>query len=117
MKSIQLLLMTGILFIGLYFFVQLKKRVLDIVLFSMLLTTAAAFILWPELTNILAKAVGVGRGVDFVFYLAILIFWFVILKLFARIRKLEKALTEFIRQDAITDVTYLVDTKHTSHDR
>jgi small membrane protein len=117
MKSIQFLLMTGILFIGLYFFVQLKKRVLDIVLFSMLLATAAAFILWPELTNILAKAVGVGRGVDLVFYLAILIFWFVILKLFARIRKLEKALTEFVRKEAITDAAYLADHKHTPYDR
>jgi hypothetical protein len=31
-----------------------------------------------------------------------MIFWFVILKLFARIRRLEQTITEMIRQDAIT---------------
>jgi hypothetical protein len=101
MKGIQFILMTGVAFISLYFFIQLKKRLLDFLLLGLMIICAIIFILWPDLTNIIAHKLGVGRGVDLLFYIAILIFWFVVLKLYARIRKLEKDFTHFIRQDAI----------------
>ena len=107
MKGIQFLLMTGLLFIGLYFFIQLKRRVLDLILFGLLITVAVIFIVRPDLTNRIAKQFGVGRGADLLFYIAILIFWFVILKLFARIRKLEKALTHLVRSEALANVSLL----------
>lgn len=101
MKGIQFILMTGVAFISLYFFIQLKKRLLDFFLLGLMIATAIIFILWPEITNIIAHHLGVGRGVDLLFYISILMFWFVVLKLYARIRKLEKEFTHFIRQDAL----------------
>jgi hypothetical protein len=47
---------------------------------------------------------GVGRGADLIFYVSILIFWFVSLKLYARIRKLEQQFTKIVREDALKKV-------------
>jgi hypothetical protein len=101
MNSIQIVLLTGIAFIALYFIIRWKKRLVDIVLLFAMVICAGAFILWPDITQALANKMGVGRGADLIFYLSILIFWFIILKLYVRIRKLEQQFTEFIRQDAI----------------
>ncbi|WP_315818965.1 DUF2304 domain-containing protein [Paraflavitalea speifideaquila] len=101
MSGIQLVLLTGLAFISLYFIIRQKRRILDIVLLAIMIIGAATFILWPELTNIVAARFGVGRGADLVFYICILIFWFVVLKLYAHIRRLEQMLTQIIREDAL----------------
>jgi|SRR5687768_13472839 small membrane protein len=101
MSGIQLILLTGIAFIGLYFLLQLKKRSLDIILLFLMVACAVVFILWPGVTNTIAKWIGVGRGADLIFYVSILIFWFISLKLYARIRKLEQQFTKIVREDAL----------------
>ena len=109
MSGIQLILITGFIFIGLYFVTRLKKRLLDIVLLFAMITVGIAFALWPNITNIIARDLGVGRGADLIFYVSILIFWFVSLKLYARIRKLEQLFTEIIRKDALSHANDLKD--------
>jgi hypothetical protein len=101
MSNIQLILLTSTAFLGLVFALQLKKRALDILLLFVLIATSVVFILWPDLTSIIAKKLGVGRGADLIFYISILAFWFIILKLFSRIRKIEQKITDVIRQDAL----------------
>lgn len=101
MSGIQLVLLTGIAFITLYFIIQLKKQLIDLGLLFLLIAAAVVFIVWPESTNILAHKLGVGRGADLIFYVSILLFWFIVLKLYARLRRLEKTVTQFIREEAI----------------
>lgn len=101
MSGIQLVLVTGFIFIGLYFLIRLKKRLLDIILLFSLIAAATVFVLWPNVTNVIANKLGVGRGADLIFYMSILIFWFVALKLYARIRKLEQLFTQIVREDAL----------------
>jgi len=101
MIGIQLILLTGIAFIGLYFLIQLKKRLLDIILLFLMISCAVVFIVWPDVTNTIAKRMGVGRGADLIFYISILIFWFISLKLYVRMRKLEQQFTKIIREDAL----------------
>jgi len=101
MNGIQLVLLTGVAFICLFIVIQLKKKLLDLVLLLALVAAAVLFILWPDLTTKLAQKLGVDRGSDLVFYISILIFWFVVLKLYARIRQLEKSFTQIIREDAL----------------
>jgi hypothetical protein len=103
MSGIQIILLTGISFIGIYFILSLRKKILDIVLLAIMVVIALAFIVWPDLTNIIAHKLGVGRGADLVFYVSIIIFWFIVLKLYIRIRKLEKMFTEIIRKDALAE--------------
>lgn len=102
MSGIKIILLTGIVFISLYFIIRLKRKLLDLLFLFALIAVAAVFIIWPDLTNSIAKELGVGRGADLVFYISILIFWFVVLKMYVRIRTLEQSFTEMIRQDAIS---------------
>ena len=101
MNGIQAVLLTGVAFIFLYFIIRLKKRLLDIIILFIMIAAAVVFILWPDLTTVIAKKLNVGRGADLIFYLSILIFWFVILKLYTRVRKLEQLFTSIIRDDAL----------------
>jgi small membrane protein len=103
MNGIKILLITGVAFIAVYFFIRLRNSLLDILLLLFLIAAAITFILFPNITNQLANRLGVGRGADLVFYTSIIIFWFVILKLYARIRKLEQTITRVVRKEAIDD--------------
>jgi len=81
MNGIKILLITGVAFIAVYFFIRLRNSLLDILLLLVLIAAAIVFILFPDITNQLANKLGVGRGADLVFYTSIIIFWYVILKL------------------------------------
>jgi small membrane protein len=101
MTGIKILLVTSIIFIVIYFFIRLRSSVFDIIVLFILLITAVLFVIFPNITNQLAHLLGVGRGADLVFYLSIVIFWFIILKLYTRIRRLEHIITEIVRKDAL----------------
>ena len=101
MNSIQAVLLTGVAFIFVYFVVRLKKRLFDLALLFLMIACAVTFILFPDITTKLANKINEGRGADLIFYLSILIFWFVILKLYTRIRRLEQQFTSIIRNEAL----------------
>jgi small membrane protein len=103
MNGIKILLITGVAFIAVYFFIRLRNSLFDLLLLIILIAAAIVFILFPDITNRLAHYLGVGRGADLIFYTSILIFWFVILKLYARIRKLEQIITAVVRKEALED--------------
>jgi len=64
---------------------------------------ASAAIINPSWTNSLANVVGVGRGADLVFYVAIVTLFYGIFKLLLRIENLEKQLTQFVREQTINE--------------
>lgn len=103
MTPIQFILIIGFLFTGLFYFVRLRNRIADVLLLFVLVAAAVLFILFPDWTNVLAKKLGVGRGADLVLYIGIVLFYFVILKLYARMRKLEQQITDLIRKQAIDE--------------
>ncbi len=103
MTPIQFILLSGLLFTALYFYVRFRNRVADVLLLLVFFATATVFILFPDWSNIVAHKLGVGRGADLVFYLCIVLFVFVVLKLYSRIRKLEQLLTELIREKTIEE--------------
>lgn len=74
---------------------------MDALLVVMFGATGIVFVFFPDLTNRIARWVGVGRGADMIFYLAIVFFLFVVAKLYGRIRKLEQQLTEIVRDESI----------------
>jgi hypothetical protein len=101
MSGIKLVLLTGVVFIALYFLVRWRKQVLDVIFLTLLIIAAIVFILYPDVTTAIAHKLGVGRGADLVFYISILIFWFVLLKFYVRIRRLEQTITAIVRDNAI----------------
>jgi hypothetical protein len=79
--------------------------------------TVASFALWglfwaavvvvalrPETTVALARLFGVGRGADLAIYLALVLVFFLLFRLFARIEDLERQLTRFVRTQALKDL-------------
>ncbi len=107
MTGIQLLLILGVSLLGIYYVIRLKKTVIDLMLMLLLIFTAVGFILWPDLTNKIAKLLGVGRGADLVYYTCILLFSFALLKLYSRMRRLEQEFTKMVREDALKKVEKL----------
>lgn len=106
MNGIQALLIGGVMLIFLYYAFHLRSAVVDLVLLLLFSGLAIFFILVPEDTNIIAHKLGVGRGADLLFYVCILLFLFIVMKLFSRIRRLEKMLTQLVRQEAKDHATF-----------
>jgi len=98
MTPIQILLASGIVLIALYMYVRIRKSVLDTVLIFLFLAVGILFVLFPEITNKLARVLGVNRGINLIFYTGFLILLFLILKLYARSKRLEQNLTELVRK-------------------
>jgi len=100
MNGIQILLICGVAIISLYYILRLRNAFIDLLLLLVFSGLAVFFILSPELSNKLANKLGVGRGADLLFYICILFFLFITLKLFSHIRRLEKTITDLVRQQA-----------------
>ncbi len=105
MNGIQLLLISGVVIIFGYYISRFRNALVDLIALFLFAGLGIFFILFPEYTNKIAHKLGVGRGADLLFYSCILFFLFIILKLFARIRRLEEKLTELVRQQAKDSVT------------
>ena len=101
MNGIQVVLISGVLLIAVYYALQLRNALFDLLILTLCSCAAIFFILFPSYTNLLANKLGVGRGADLLFYLCILLFLFVIMKLFARLRRLEQQVMELVRQEAL----------------
>lgn len=101
MSGIQVLLLTSILFVAVYAVVRLRNRIADVLLLLALVVAAAVFILAPAYTTLLAQKLGVGRGADLLLYTCVVGVWFVLLKLYTKVRQLEQIVTELLRREAL----------------
>ena len=104
MKLIQLILIIGLLVILISYFRWFRSAVIDKLLIACILAAGIFLVVFPDLTNKLATTLGVGRGADLVFYLFIVAFCYLILLVYAKIRKLERQLAELARRQALMDV-------------
>jgi hypothetical protein len=86
---------------------RLRNALIDLLTLIAFVSLAIFFILFPDYTNTIAARLGVGRGADLLFYLCILLFIFIIVKLFSRIRRLERMLSEHVRQTAKADAKFV----------
>jgi hypothetical protein len=104
MNGIQIFLTGGVVILFLYYISRFRSAFFDLLVLFIFSGLGIFFILFPEYTNIIAQKLGVSRGADLLFYICILFFLFIIIKLFARIRRFEKKLTGLIRQQAKDEV-------------
>ncbi|MDP3244366.1 MAG: DUF2304 family protein [bacterium] len=70
---------------------------------------AAVFVWNPRVTNLLANLLGVGRGADAVFYLAIIILFYAVFRLYGKLEGLEHKLSELVKKIALKDWEVEVD--------
>lgn len=103
MSGIQVLLISGIAFLYLYYALRIRNAFIELVVLFCFAALAVFFIILPDYATLIAGKLGVGRGTDLLFYLCILLFLFVVLKLYARIRRIEQNLTMLVRKQAIEE--------------
>lgn len=80
-----------------------RSRLAHRLMAAFLFVSAIVFIAMPQLTNMLAHAVGVGRGADLLLYLAIFAGIHAFLLLYLRTRVLERKLADQVRALALRD--------------
>jgi len=97
MRPVQFLLILLLLGVVMLYFSRLRSGLLDRVVVLLFGLLGIAMVVAPDWTNGVAHLVGVGRGVDLFFYLAILGFSFAGLILYSKIRDLEVQITKLVR--------------------
>ena len=62
---------------------------------------ACGFILWPNSTAVLAGYLGIGRGADLVFYVALVVIFYVLFRLHIKIETMSRDITKVVRKEAL----------------
>ena len=97
MRPVQFVLILLLLGLLMLYFSRLRSGLLDRIVVLLFGVLGIAMVVVPDLTSGVAHLVGVGRGVDLFFYLAILGFAFAGLILYSKIRDLELQITKLVR--------------------
>ena len=101
MVPIQIVLISAVVFLAFYMYLRLRSSLVDAMLIFLFCGVAIFFILFPDTTTVIAQKLGVKRGINLVFYSITLFFFFLILKLYSRLRRLENKFTELVRENSL----------------
>jgi hypothetical protein len=105
MNLIQFTLTLISVIIVILYFAKMRSQLLDRAVVITLFIASLVTILRPDLTTIIARYFGVGRGSDLVFYLMISGLAFLCMVLYIKIRRLEETQTVIIREMAIQNIS------------
>jgi small membrane protein len=103
MTIIQVILTVGVLVIAIYMYMRLRSSLFDVILIGLFFATGIFFVLFPETTTKIANRVGVSRGADLLSYTGIMFLFFLILKLYSRLRRVEQKFTELVRNKSLEE--------------
>jgi small membrane protein len=98
---IRILLLAGLAAIGWLVFLRRNRMPVHIVLVFAMLACAGIAVVFPSITDPVARAVGVGRGADLITYLLEVGTLFVLLHYYTKFVELDRKLTEVVRELAI----------------
>lgn len=87
-------------------FVRYRKQEIsskEVFVWTVFWALVLAATLWPKTTDIIAQVFGVGRGVDLLLYISIVVLFFIIFRIIVKIEKIEKDITKIVRHFAIED--------------
>ena len=57
--------------------------------------------IWPKKTDVIAQWLGVERGADLLVYISIIVIFFLLFRLIVKLEKIDRAITEIIRDRAL----------------
>ena len=104
---IQYILIAIIALMVLRLILKMKSREINPGYFGIWLVIwllAIVLIAFPNISTYLADNVGIGRGVDLITYVSIIVIFYLQFKLLMRIEKTEKDITKITRHLAIKEV-------------
>jgi len=99
--AIQIVLIGGSLALLFHFFVRARRRPVQKLAMSVVFGAIIFLVIFPDVSTWCAHAVGVGRGVDLVFYLSSLVLLFLCFNLYLGQKALEDRLTLVVRELAL----------------
>jgi len=101
MRNIQFLLLTMFLVGTVLYFTRTRTRLIDRVFVLAFVLAGVVLVSFPEISESLAKVLGVGRGVDAVSYFMLVFLSYACLQLYAKTRSQDSRLVELARSIAI----------------
>jgi hypothetical protein len=101
MTKFQLVGIASLLFILISYLRRFRRPATDKIFIGLMLIMGIFFVLYPEITNQLAHFLGIGRGADLIFYMAILGFGYLVFVLYSKITKLENQLASIVRKQSL----------------
>jgi hypothetical protein len=106
MLLIQIIIVLFILFIILGVISKFRKgnlNVIGLIFWLIIWIGAGVVILLPNVTQYLAGILGVGRGVDVIIYLSIVVVFYLIFRIGIKLEFIEHEITKIVRNMAIRD--------------
>lgn len=100
MSFAQILLTLSLIGLALYVF-RLRSLLLERAIYMAAALVGLIVIVRPEWSSTAANAIGVGRGADLIFYLFIVFVLFHSVSVMARLRRVDRQLTELARDIAL----------------
>ena len=103
---IKIVLILFILFVISKVALRYKDKVISLqefILWTIFWFGVSFVVIFPELTSIVANWLGVGRGVDLVIYISVLILFYLVFRTLVRLDKIEKDITKIVRELALKD--------------
>lgn len=103
---IKIILILFVLFALLKVAMRYKEKVIslqELLAWTIFWFLVAFIVLFPDITSYAANLVGVGRGVDLVIYLAILILFYLMFRALVKLDKVEKDVTKVVRKAALEE--------------
>lgn len=100
MNLAQIVILSSIFLFVLYI-ISNRSLLTDRILLASLAFLAVFFVLFPDLSTTIANWLGIGRGTDMIFYFFILFTLFRFVGISSEQKRLERSLTEVIRELAI----------------
>jgi hypothetical protein len=98
---IRILLLALLAVIGWRFFIRRNRLPVHIIVVALVLGLAALAVVFPESTNDIAHAVGVGRGADLITYLVEVGLLFVTVHYYTKFVEVDTHITKLVRELAI----------------
>jgi hypothetical protein len=101
---IQIILIIFIIFAISKVALRYKDKIISLqefILWTVFWLMVGFVVLFPESTSLVANWVGVGRGVDLVIYISVLILFYLVFRTLVRLDKIEKDITKIVRQTAL----------------
>jgi hypothetical protein len=107
MTIIQIILTIGVVVLAIYMYLRFRSSLFDVILIGLFFAAGIFFVLFPDTTNDIAHFVGVSKGANLFLYTAIMFLFFLILKLYSRLRRVEQKFTEFVRNKSLEEAEEL----------
>lgn len=75
----------------------------EVIVWSLFWLIAAGLVIWPDASSWLAAVLGVGRGADLVVYLALMLIFYLLFRIFVRFEKQERELSKLVQKQALDE--------------